>query len=75
MCGWPRGASPGPSPLGGRAVGWIEAEVDEWIDESARFAAAGEQPVGRPYGGQASIPLGATLRGSPAGAGGGPCPL
>ena len=27
------------------------------------------------YGGRASPPFGATLRGSPAGAGGGPCPL
>lgn len=24
---------PRPVPLGGRAVGWIEAEVDEWVHE------------------------------------------
>ena len=28
-----RGASPVPVSLGARAVGWIEAEVDEWIRE------------------------------------------
>ena len=27
------GCFPRPVPLGGRAVGWIEAEVDEWVRE------------------------------------------
>ena len=35
----------------------------------------GARPVGRHYGRQASLLLGATLRASPAEAGGGPCPL
>ena len=26
-----RGAFPAPVPLGGRAVGWIEAEVNAWL--------------------------------------------
>ena len=28
-----QGRFPRPVSLGGRAVGWIEAEVDEWIRE------------------------------------------
>ena len=27
------GCFPRPISLGGRAVGWIEAEVDEWLDQ------------------------------------------
>lgn len=27
------GNFPRPVPLGGRAIGWIESEVDEWIDK------------------------------------------
>jgi len=27
------GAFPAPVSLGGRAVGWIEAEIDEWLAE------------------------------------------
>ncbi|WP_259053634.1 helix-turn-helix transcriptional regulator [Methylohalomonas lacus] len=26
-----QGLFPSPVPLGGRAVGWLESEVDEWI--------------------------------------------
>ena len=41
------GAFPAPVSLGGRAVGWIEAEVDAWltaqIEKSRRIA-----PAGRP---------------------------
>ena len=33
-----QGRFPKPVSLGGRAVGWIEAEVDEWIRE--RIAAS-----------------------------------
>ncbi len=33
-----QGRFPRPVSLGGRAVGWIEAEVDEWIRE--RIAAS-----------------------------------
>jgi len=33
MSGWTRGASRGRSSLGARAVGWIGAEVDEWMRE------------------------------------------
>ena len=27
------GTFPKPIPLGGRAVGWIEAEVEDWLNE------------------------------------------
>jgi prophage regulatory protein len=30
------GRFPAPVPLGGRAIAWVEAEVDEWIDERIR---------------------------------------
>jgi len=26
-----QGLFPSPIPLGGRAVGWLESEIDEWI--------------------------------------------
>lgn len=35
------GTFPRPVPLGPKAVGWIEAEIDEWI--SARIAARDTQ--------------------------------
>lgn len=34
-----RGEFPAPYPLGARAVAWLEADVDAWID--ARVKAAG----------------------------------
>ena len=27
------GAFPSPISLGGRAVGWVEAEVNDWLDQ------------------------------------------
>ncbi len=47
------GCFPRPVALGGRAVGWIEAEVDEWIRErvaESRFegARAGERVEAAP---------------------------
>jgi prophage regulatory protein len=27
---------PKPFPLGGRAVGWLESEISEWIDEQVK---------------------------------------
>ena len=42
-----RGAFPGPVSLGGRAVGWIEAEVNAWltaqIEKSRTIAPAGRE--------------------------------
>ena len=37
-----QGRFPRPVSLGGRAVGWIEAEVDEWMRE--RIAASRRNP-------------------------------
>lgn len=28
-----QGAFPKPIPLGGRAVGWVEEEVDDWLQQ------------------------------------------
>ncbi len=28
-----QGRFPKSIPLGGRAIGWIEAEIDEWVDQ------------------------------------------
>ena len=47
------GCFPPPVPLGGRAVGWIEAEVDEWVREriaESRFGGdrAGERGEAAP---------------------------
>ncbi len=43
-----QGAFPAPVSLGGRAVGWIEAEVNAWltvqIEKSRRIAPAGRRP-------------------------------
>ncbi len=42
-----QGAFPAPVSLGGRAVGWLDAEVDAWLTaqiEKSRKSA----PVGRP---------------------------
>jgi prophage regulatory protein len=38
-----RGDFPKPVPLGPRAVGWLEAEIDQWLDRciSARDARLG----------------------------------
>ncbi len=30
------GSFPKPVSLGGRAVGWVEAEVNEWLDEQIK---------------------------------------
>jgi len=38
------GSFPAPVSLGGRAVGWIESEVDEWI---ARQIATSRKSAGR----------------------------
>ncbi len=31
-----QGRFPKSIPLGGRAIGWIEAEIDEWVDQQIR---------------------------------------
>ncbi len=36
------GRFPRPVSLGGRAVGWIEAEVDEWIRERIKESRGGD---------------------------------
>ena len=37
-----QGRFPRPVSLGGRAVGWIEAEVDEWIREQIEASRGGD---------------------------------
>ena len=43
-----QGAFPAPVSLGGRAVGWVEAEVDAWltaqIEKSRKIAPQGRPP-------------------------------
>jgi prophage regulatory protein len=29
---------PAPIPLGGRAVGWLESDIDQWIDDQVNAA-------------------------------------
>ena len=33
-----RGKFPAPVPLGERAVGWLESEVDEWVRQKIEVA-------------------------------------
>ena len=40
------GRFPRPVSLGGRAVGWIESEVDEWIRERIDESRVGDQRAG-----------------------------
>jgi len=37
------GMFPKPVPLGPRAVGWLESEVSEWIDERVKIARDGSR--------------------------------
>jgi prophage regulatory protein len=42
-----QGMFPAPIQLGGRSVGWLESEIDEWIIaciEKTRTAKAGQKP-------------------------------
>ena len=41
-----QGRFPRPVSLGGRAVGWIESEVDEWIRERIDASRVGDQRPG-----------------------------
>lgn len=41
-----QGRFPRPVSLGGRAVGWIESEVDEWIRERIDESRVGDQRPG-----------------------------
>lgn len=36
-----QGKFPAPVPLGGRTVGWIDCEIDAWIDTQMRLRDAG----------------------------------
>lgn len=36
------GSFPKPVSLGGRAVGWIEAEINDWLDRQIEASRAGE---------------------------------
>ena len=38
-----QGRFPRPVSLGGRAVGWIEAEVDEWVREQIEASRGGAE--------------------------------
>ena len=40
-----QGRFPRPVSLGGRAVGWIEAEVDEWIRQRIAESRGGRAPA------------------------------
>ena len=40
------GTFPRPVPLGPRAVGWIESEVNDWIVERVRIARGNAKPPG-----------------------------
>lgn len=37
------GGFPQPIPLGGRAVGWLENEVDAWLDQQVTRARANKR--------------------------------
>ena len=39
------GVFPKPVPLGPRAVGWLESEVNEWITERVRIARDSSRPL------------------------------
>ena len=41
------GRFPKPISLGGRAVGWIDAEVNQWIDD--QIAKRDVRPLSEPY--------------------------
>jgi prophage regulatory protein len=42
-----QGEFPAPVSLGGRAVGWVESEVDEWI--AHRIAKSRNEPLEREH--------------------------
>lgn len=42
------GSFPKPISLGGRAVGWIEAEVDDWLNRQIRESRTTTKSVGSP---------------------------
>lgn len=44
LCAAGPGALPATVSLGARAVGWIEAEVDEWIRERIEKSRVGDSP-------------------------------
>ena len=65
------GRFPRPVALGGRAVGWIEAEVDEWVRERHRrepVEASGPVSAARPRGVPGPSPGGTGRPGSMSGA-------
>lgn len=43
-----KGSFPAPVSLGGRAVGWVEAEVDDWLTH--QIEASRERPATQPSG-------------------------
>ena len=42
------GSFPAPVSLGGRAVGWIEAEVNDWLTQRIETSRQGGAVKGRP---------------------------
>jgi len=36
------GSFPKSIPLGGRAVGWLESDINKWIDEQVKVARGGK---------------------------------
>lgn len=41
------GSFPRPVSLGGRAVGWIEAEIDEWLAQQIETSRSSQAEAGR----------------------------
>ena len=41
------GTFPKPISLGGRAVGWLESEIDEWLDQQIENSRPTQSETGR----------------------------
>ena len=41
------GKFPAPIPLGGRAVGWLESEINEWLDACVAARGGDRSELGR----------------------------
>ena len=41
------GTFPKPISLGGRAVGWLESEIDEWLDQQIENSRPTQSDTGR----------------------------
>jgi prophage regulatory protein len=57
-----RGTFPKPVSLGGRAVGWLEAEVQQWLERRIEASRSEGTDVGQLWGHDAILEL-KTIRG------------